>query len=163
MEQNEFNTQIKLFWKGLCLFIIAITFAGGLIALYALYPNNNLFRDKEPAQNNIESSDTLLASKADSSNIVDGIHVETGFVQDVGMTEVINNCTNCHSAKLVTQNRMSREAWLATIKWMQETQNLWDLGENQSVILDYLAKNYAPQDKGRRQNLKIDNWYELQQ
>lgn len=163
MESNEFNTQIKLLWKGLCLFLIAIIVAGGLILTYSLYPNSNLFRENEPIQSNAETTDTLLASTEDSSKIVDGIHVETGFIQDVGMTEVINNCTNCHSAKLVTQNRMSREAWLATIKWMQETQNLWDLGENQSVILDYLAKNYAPQAKGRRQNLMIENWYELQQ
>ena len=163
MESNEFNTQIKLLWKGLCLFLIAIIVAGGLILTYSLYPNSNLFRENEPIQSNAETTDTLLASTEDSSKIVDGIHVETGFIQDVGMTEVINNCTNCHSAKLVTQNRMSREAWLATIKWMQETQNLWDLGENQSVILDYLAKNYAPQTKGRRQNLMIENWYELQQ
>lgn len=163
MESNEFNTQIKLLWKGLCLFLIAIIVAGGLILTYSLYPNSSLFRENEPIQSNAETTDTLLVSTEDSSKIVDGIHVETGFIQDVGMTEVINNCTNCHSAKLVTQNRMSREAWLATIKWMQETQNLWDLGKNQSVILDYLAKNYAPQAKGRRQNLVIENWYELQQ
>lgn len=163
MESNEFNIQIKLLWKGLCLFLIAIIVAGGLILTYSLYPNSSLFRVNEPIQSNAETTDTLLVSTEDSSKIVDGIHVETGFIQDVGMTEVINNCTNCHSAKLVTQNRMSREAWLATIKWMQETQNLWDLGENQSVILDYLAKNYAPQAKGRRQNLVIENWYELQQ
>jgi hypothetical protein len=56
---------------------------------------------------------------------------------------------------------MSREGWKATIVWMQETQNLWDLGANEELILNYLSKNYAPTDKGRRQNLEITEWYEL--
>jgi len=74
---------------------------------------------------------------------------------------VVNNCTNCHSAKLVTQNRMSKERWRATIRWMQETQNLWDLGKNEEIIVDYLATYYAPTEKGRRQNLENIEWYAL--
>jgi len=75
---------------------------------------------------------------------------------------VVNNCTNCHSAKLVTQNKMSAERWDATIRWMQETQNLWDLGENQKPIVDYLVTNYPPTEKGRRTVLKDIDWYELE-
>ena len=74
---------------------------------------------------------------------------------------VVNNCTNCHSSKLVIQNRMNKERWDATIKWMQETQNLWDLGENQAVIVNYLVANYPPVDKGRRENLSNITWYKL--
>ncbi|MCL6266959.1 monoheme cytochrome C [Flagellimonas myxillae] len=94
--------------------------------------------------------------------IENGIHVTTGFIEDEGMRVTIQNCTNCHSAKLVTQNRMSRDGWEATIRWMQETQNLWDLGNNEELILTYLAKNYAPVAKGRRQNLDQTVWYELE-
>jgi len=75
---------------------------------------------------------------------------------------VVNNCTNCHSAKLVTQNRMTAERWNTTIKWMQETQNLWDLGKNQEVIVSYLVKNYPPKSKGRRMVLTDIDWYELE-
>jgi hypothetical protein len=75
--------------------------------------------------------------------------------------EVVNNCTNCHSAKLITQNRMDREGWATTIKWMQETQNLWELGENEEVIINYLVTNYPTVSKGRRQNLEGIEWYEL--
>ena len=74
---------------------------------------------------------------------------------------VINNCTNCHSPKLVIQNRMNADRWNATIVWMQETQNLWQLGDNQKVIVDYLVKNYPPIDKGRREGLTKIDWYEL--
>ncbi len=77
--------------------------------------------------------------------------------------QVVNNCTSCHSAKLVTQNRMSKEQWSATIRWMQETQNLWDLGQNEEAILSYLATNYAPKKGGRRQNLSDVEWYDLEE
>ena len=97
----------------------------------------------------------------DTEKIENGIHLRTGFIEADGMREVINNCTNCHSAKLVTQNRMGKEGWTATIRWMQKTQNLWDLGENENVIVDYLAKNYGPIKKGRREGLKDIEWYPL--
>ncbi|MCG2461996.1 monoheme cytochrome C [Flavobacteriaceae bacterium F89] len=85
----------------------------------------------------------------------------TGFIVDTGMSETIQNCTPCHSAKMVTQNRMTRDGWLASIRWMQETQNLWPLGDNEPIILDYLAKNYAPANKGRREPLTNIEWYKL--
>lgn len=100
-------------------------------------------------------------SDTDYDKIENGIHQRTGFIDDEGLMLVVNNCTNCHSAKLVTQNRMSKERWLATIRWMQETQNLWDLGGNEEPIVNYLAKHYAPIQKGRRQNLSNIEWYEL--
>ena len=91
----------------------------------------------------------------------DGIHLQTGFKADANLNLVIANCTSCHSAKMVTQNRATREGWKTMIRWMQETQNLWDLGENEDAILDYLAKYYAPEKQGRRQPLTDIVWYEL--
>ncbi len=72
------------------------------------------------------------------------------------------NCTPCHSSKLVIQNRATREGWESIIRWMQETQNLWELGSNQPIILNYLVRNYAPEAAGRRANLKNIEWYELE-
>ncbi len=94
--------------------------------------------------------------------VENGIHLRTGFADGEGLMAVVTNCTACHSAKLVTQNRMTREGWEQTIRWMQQTQNLWDLGANEAIILDYLAAHYAPEKKGRRQNLTDIEWYELQ-
>ena len=85
----------------------------------------------------------------------------TGLVIDEGFQLVKGNCTPCHSARLITQNRASREGWKEMIQWMQETQNLWPLGQNEEIILDYLAKNYAPGKTGRRAPLKDIEWYEL--
>lgn len=105
------------------------------------------------------------AKKADVNGdpnlIENGIHVRTGLIDDEGLMPVVANCTACHSAQLVTQNRMNRERWNATIRWMQETQNLWDLGDNQEIIVNYLVKNYPPTEKGRRENLKNIEWYDL--
>ena len=98
---------------------------------------------------------------ADSITVEKQLDGATGFIIDKGMAETIQNCTPCHSAKMVTQNRMTREGWLASIRWMQETQNLWPLGENEPIILDYLAKNYAPTNKGRREPLTNIEWYKL--
>lgn len=75
---------------------------------------------------------------------------ETGLAKEPGIDAVKANCTACHSAMLITQSRATREGWLAMIRWMQETQRLWPLGEQEDAILDYLAKNYGPSFRGRR-------------
>lgn len=101
--------------------------------------------------------------EVDSNTVKNGIHLATGFIAEEGYQTVIQNCTICHSSQLVIQNRMTKEAWNSTIKWMQETQNLWELGANQEVIVNYLVANYPPIEKGRRSNLIVENWYELQE
>lgn len=97
----------------------------------------------------------------DEDRIENGIHLRTGLKDANGLMTVVNNCTNCHSAKLVTQNRMNAKRWNETIKWMQEKQNLWDLGENQKIIVDYLVTNYPMKQAGRRILLSNIDWYEL--
>lgn len=53
------------------------------------------------------------------------------------------HCSGCHSLALVAQNRMTRQGWQETIRWMQEKQGLWDLGSAEQAILDYLEQNYG--------------------
>ena len=106
----------------------------------------------------IISADT---EEDDWNKIENGIHVRTGLKDAEGLMAVVNNCTNCHSAELVMQNRMNRERWVETIRWMQETQNLWNLGENEQIILDYLVTNYPMINTGRRAPLTDIEWYSL--
>ena len=96
--------------------------------------------------------------------VENGIHVQTGLVYKEGFEEVRAICTSCHSAKLVTQNRATRDGWQQMIRWMQETQGLWELGPAEPKILDYLEKYYAPETIGRRSNLNIAEieWYILE-
>ncbi len=78
---------------------------------------------------------------------------KTGLALAPGFEVVSAQCTVCHSARLITQNRASREGWQDMIRWMQETQGLWPLGEQEGLVLDYLAANYGPLSVGRRRPL----------
>ncbi len=84
-----------------------------------------------------------------------------GLIDDTGVRLVLEHCNACHSTQLISQNRMNKAGWKSTIRWMQATQNLWDLGEDEDIILTYLAKNYAPSAIGRRQSLVVEQWYPL--
>ena len=97
----------------------------------------------------------------DPNAVENGIHLLTGLKAEDGFKTVQANCTACHSAKIITQNRATREGWKNMIRWMQEKQNLWDLGANEDIILDYLAAYYAPDSVGRRANLSNIEWYKL--
>ncbi|MEZ4686571.1 MAG: hypothetical protein R3B47_11030 [Bacteroidia bacterium] len=52
------------------------------------------------------------------------------------------------------------DGWLEMIRWMQKTENSGILVIMRH-LLDYLAKHYGPEDKGRRQNIEIEEWYEI--
>ena len=99
--------------------------------------------------------------KEDKNMIENGIHVNSGLVVDDGYELVLRSCGSCHSYKLVTQNNADAAGWTETIRWMQETQKLWDLGANEPKIVAYLAKNYGPKKKFRRKNLGNVEWFEL--
>ena len=103
----------------------------------------------------------IVETKEELMLPIGSIDPANGLIVDENYTLVEQNCGACHSLKLVTQNKASREGWKDIIVWMQETQKLWDLGENEPLILDYLAKNYANTKTGRRLNLDNIEWYEL--
>ena len=86
-----------------------------------------------------------------------------GLIDDTGLLLVLQHCNACHSTQLISQNRMTKAGWKSTIRWMQATQNLWDLGEDEDIVLTYLAKNYAPSAIGRRQSLIVEQWYLLEE
>ena len=86
---------------------------------------------------------SLIALPCSYVSAKDILDKDTGFVIDTGFELVRANCTACHSSGLVIQNRMNRETWLDTIRWMQKTQGLWPLGDNEKPILDYLAKHLS--------------------
>ncbi len=165
MDNSEKVREIakKLYRLMLSIFILFGIIAAMLIYLMA-DPTLSAFKSDDSVEGyvTVPEKNQIDPSNQDFDKIENGVHVRTGFVEGEGLMLVVNNCTNCHSAKLVTQNRMSKERWLATIRWMQETQNLWDLGNNEETIVSYLAEHYAPVQKGRRQNLANIEWYELE-
>lgn len=154
-KEEEFKKFAKKLYHLMALIFSIFMVAGGAMIYYNYDPNFSVFK------NNTETL-VITPEEIDENLIENGIHVRTGLVEGSGLMAVVNNCTNCHSAKLVTQNRMSAERWNETIKWMQETQNLWDLGDNQEIIVNYLVTNYPVTEKGRRENLTNIEWYELE-
>ena len=77
----------------------------------------------------------------------------TGLIMGDNWQLVHAHCIACLSTAIVTQNRMSRESWQETIRWMQKKQGLWPLGDSEKLIVDYLTKYYGPLPSGRRKNL----------
>lgn len=100
-------------------------------------------------QETYQTADTLQLDK------------ETNLVIDERLTLVKAQCTACHSSKLILQSHLTRDGWRQKIRWMQRTQKLWDLGESEPVVLDYLAKYYGPEERsfdGRRLPLPKQKW-----
>ncbi len=159
MEENRNGINIGLLITSVnfvfvcCLLLFGYIAAGDIIADWFKY-------SPKVALTNTTKK-TTSASHFDKA--IDGIHVQTGLVYAEGFEVVRGTCTTCHSAKLVTQNRATREGWKQMIVWMQVTQGLWDLGEQEPIILDYLATHYAPKAVGRRANIDLAEveWYIL--
>ena len=150
MDSKEFRNKVRRIYAALFAFFGLLLLVSGVLVYAVLNPSFLKFDNTDYVETEIINN-----------GIENGIHTETGFIYDEGMQTVITSCTSCHSAKLVTQNRATKEGWIGIIRWMQDTQNLWDLGENEAVIVNYLAKNYAPEARGRRHNLQAIEWYDL--
>ena len=90
----------------------------------------------------------MLSSAAVASNEIDP---DSGLVIADNWQLVKAHCGACHSHALVTSQRGDRDYWLKTIRWMQRTQNLWDLPPTiEEKMLDYLAAHYDEREWGRR-------------
>ena len=125
----------------------------GLVGLTLYF--NSLYENRAPvippASKDIVFTDTLKRE------------LETGLVIDENLYMVKAQCTSCHSSKLIIANHFTRDGWKQKIRWMQEKHNLWQLGDTEKQVLDYLEKYYAPtQMNARRAPLKDIKWYKLE-
>jgi len=159
-EGNNKESVLKLLSSLTGLVVLSMTLVS-VFSIYLIRPQTFDVGRLFPNPPERASSSDLLAQD-NPEKIENGIHLATGLVFDDRFDIVRSSCTSCHSAKLITQNRMSRDNWEKTIRWMQETQKLWDLGPNEPMILDYLAEHYAPVSFGRRKNLEITEWYVIE-
>ncbi len=109
------------------------------------------------------------ALKTQNSYLSDSLTIdsETGLINDTNLMMIKAQCTACHNTQLIQQHRFTREGWKDKIRWMQKNHKLWDLGESEKVVLDYLEKYYSPkmasqQKLNRRELLKTIQWYKLE-
>ena len=138
-------------------YIVALLIFGSLTFLTACIDSEQ--QTPEDTDTIIEATEPLADVEG---QIKDGKDIASGLIAEGDYLIVKAHCTACHSGKLVTQNRATREGWEEMIRWMQKTQKLWQLGDHEDKILDYLAKHYPPEDVGRRKTLVVDEWYEIE-
>jgi Quinohemoprotein amine dehydrogenase A, alpha subunit, haem binding len=131
-----------------------LSLLAALVALFIL--------GQVPAGQSRHQAAPPLSGAVASQLVGDSLDAQTGLVLAPGFQVVRNNCVRCHSSQLITAKRATREGWEGTIRWMQLNQGLGDLGKEEAVILDYLAKHYAPTQEGRRPPLKNIEWYRLE-
>lgn len=102
-------------------------------------------------RNKTDFADTLKIDSA--SGLIVGEHLDIVKAQCA---------TVCHSAQTIRVNRFTRDGWKGKILWMQANHNLWELGDTEKLILDYLEKYYSPgEERTRRAPLKDIEWYPL--
>ena len=128
----------------LSLLAAALLFAGGCAKKESAAPDVAAPAEPEAAAENTDVADAALDPL-------------TGLKMAGDWELVRGNCTACHSAKLITQQRGTYDQWLAMIRWMQKKQNLWqfDPGTEQRIVA-YLAENYPPQAARRRAAIPPD-------
>ena len=173
INKKSSDTSMKNMWR-LLMASIYLLFALVVLTLGYILLEDNIqafINQKEYTKAELELLDKQAKKRIRQQNAEDnwdkvsnGIHVRTGLRDDPNLNIIIRSCTSCHSAKLITQNKATREGWKNMIIWMQKTQGLPDLGKYEPKILEYLAKYYAPKEVGRRKNIDTDKleWYVLE-
>lgn len=79
------------------------------------------------------------------------INPENGLYIDENVELVENHCLVCHNSSLIVNMNAGREAWIAAIRWMQESEGLWEIPvDDENKILDYLTKHYGEKYNTRR-------------
>lgn len=92
----------------------------------------------------------ILASGHAARAADDAVDPASGLVIDTGWELTQAHCAGCHSAKLVTQNRLDQGGWEDIIRLMQAEHGLWDLGDAEPVIIDYLSRHYGAAQRAFR-------------
>ena len=78
-----------------------------------------------------------------SFKVVAEIDVASGLINAPGFEFVKSQCTICHSGSLIISQRLGEKDWVRMIRWMQEEQGLWSLGDLEEPIVRYLTKHYG--------------------
>lgn len=165
MSKNQFQSERKSSWingfkgKAMAFISLFLLLSIGILIIFWIQNSPDSSNSIHDASQLDSLSTNLLTENEEDEKEKDQ---ETELILGTGFEMVKGQCTACHSSALIIQNRFTREGWKEKIEWMQETQGLWDLGESESVILDYLAENYSPGSfEGRRAPLTNIEWYEL--
>ena len=68
----------------------------------------------------------------------------TGLIDDVGMQDVKENCTVCHTGRFIVVNGGDKKFWTYKVRLMQKGYGLWKLNPKaKKRLIKYLAKHYS--------------------
>ena len=68
-----------------------------------------------------------------------------------GRSETFGYCTACHNTALIRRSAFTRDRWDELMDWMTEKHGMNPLeGELRQTIVDYLAGQYGPRQRGPR-------------
>jgi cytochrome c5 len=76
---------------------------------------------------------------------------ETVLAEGPGRSETFGTCTACHNTALIRRSAFDRDRWDELMDWMTEKHGMNPLeGELRETIVDYLAAQYGPRQRGPR-------------
>lgn len=82
------------------------------------------------------------SDQAEQTILIDPVLIE----DSAGKWKLVRaHCTSCHSSQIFKNIRLSNAAWQDVIKRMQDEEGLWDLGDDEPKIVEYLATYFGPQ------------------
>lgn len=76
---------------------------------------------------------------------------ESVLAEGPGRSETFGYCTACHNTALIRRSAFDRDRWDELMDWMTEKHGMNPLeGELRQTIVDYLAAQYGPRQRGPR-------------
>lgn len=79
------------------------------------------------------------------------VEEESVLAEGEGRAEVFAYCTACHNTALIRRSAFTRDRWDELMDWMAEKHGMNPIdGEFRDTIVDYLAAQYGPRQRGPR-------------
>ena len=76
----------------------------------------------------------------------------TGLIDDVGLQDVKENCTVCHTGRFIVVNGGDKKFWTFKVGLMQKAFGLWELKpEVKERIIHYLSTHYS-----KKHNISVE-------
>jgi hypothetical protein len=98
-----------------------------------------------------QDGDLARRQAAAAAAMAERAEEETVLAEGEGRAETFAYCTVCHNTALIRRSAFTRDRWDELMDWMAEKHGMNPLeGEFRQTIVDYLAAQYGPRQRGPR-------------
>jgi hypothetical protein len=88
---------------------------------------------------------SLSVSAGEAGTMFDPADDYWGLPRTDGYMLVDQNCTACHSIRIVMQQHQTEERWDYLLTWMVQDQGMWEMpAEERASVLAYLVEHFGP-------------------